>query len=356
MDTHADTCVLGPNFKILHYTGRECDVLPYTEVFESVKSVPIVSSATAWTDENTGVTYFLLSDEGLWMPDTVSASLINPNQIRAHGITVQDNPFAGPMSIISDEDAMCVPMVATGTNICVKTRTPTQEELDTCTHVHLTSDREWEPKDVKFPQMSAIRRDVFLDEESVPGEISNVLGFTQRLITSVRISTTTAVRDVPIMPTFQTEERRSDVTPERLADHWMIGLETARRTLRQTTQRFKRSALLPLSRRYKTDRIYQLPRLKGEWLTDRIDDRCKSRDGNSYGQIFANESYLAVFYPIDSKSKAGDALGRSVRSWVFLRSSGLMGARNRQGRTQNSRSKSASMAFSNMYLNHTCTI
>jgi hypothetical protein len=28
MDTHADTCVLGPNFVILHFTGRECDVFP----------------------------------------------------------------------------------------------------------------------------------------------------------------------------------------------------------------------------------------------------------------------------------------------------------------------------------------
>jgi hypothetical protein len=39
---------------ILHYTGRECDVSPYTEVYESVKVVPIVSGATAWTDEETG--------------------------------------------------------------------------------------------------------------------------------------------------------------------------------------------------------------------------------------------------------------------------------------------------------------
>jgi hypothetical protein len=28
MDTHADTCGLGPNFIILHYTGQECDVSP----------------------------------------------------------------------------------------------------------------------------------------------------------------------------------------------------------------------------------------------------------------------------------------------------------------------------------------
>jgi hypothetical protein len=41
MDTHADTCVLRPNIVILHYKGRECDLSPYTEVYESVKAVPI---------------------------------------------------------------------------------------------------------------------------------------------------------------------------------------------------------------------------------------------------------------------------------------------------------------------------
>jgi hypothetical protein len=32
---------------------------------------------------------------------------------------------------------------------------------------------------------------------------------------------------------FQTEERKSDVMPEQLADHWMICLETARQTLKR---------------------------------------------------------------------------------------------------------------------------
>jgi hypothetical protein len=87
-----------------------------------------------------------------------------------------------------------------------------------------------------------------MDLESVPGEIYNVLGFSERLVARcrVRIATTsrtaTVIRDVPTIPTFQTEERRSDVSPEQLADHWMIGLESARRTLKHTTQRFLRSA------------------------------------------------------------------------------------------------------------------
>jgi hypothetical protein len=96
MDTHADICVLGPSFVILHYTNRECDVSPYSEVYESVKADPIVSGATAWTDERTGLTYILVVNEALWMPDTVTSNLIKPNQLRAYGITVQDNPFAGP--------------------------------------------------------------------------------------------------------------------------------------------------------------------------------------------------------------------------------------------------------------------
>jgi hypothetical protein len=154
MDTHADTCVVGPNFVILHYTSRECDVSPYTEVYESVKAVPIVSGATAWTDEGTGLTYILVVNEGLWMLDTVTASLINPNQLRANGTEVQGNPFAGPMFIRNegDEDVVSIPMFAAATNISIKMWTPTQEELDTCQRIILTSDAEWEPNDIKFPQ------------------------------------------------------------------------------------------------------------------------------------------------------------------------------------------------------------
>jgi hypothetical protein len=88
----------------------------------------------------------------------------------------------------------------------------------------------------------------------------------------------------------------------------MIGLKQAELTLQHTTQRYVQSALLPMSRRYKADRIFHLPCLQGEWFTDTVFGRIKSRDGNTCGQIFANKSYFATFYPMDKKSKAGDAL------------------------------------------------
>jgi hypothetical protein len=39
-----------------------------------------------------------------------------------------------------------------------------------------------------------------------------------------------------------------------------------------------------------------------------MDGRLKSLDGNRYAQVFANKGYFAKIYPMDSKSKAGDAL------------------------------------------------
>ena len=104
LDTHADTCVLGINFIILHYTGRVCDVSPYSSEYESVKNVPIVSGATAWTDRQTGETYILIVHEALWMADRLSHSLINPNQLRAFGTLVQDNPFVPPLELIDPDE------------------------------------------------------------------------------------------------------------------------------------------------------------------------------------------------------------------------------------------------------------
>jgi hypothetical protein len=185
-----------------------------------------------------------------------------PNQLRANGITVQDNPFAFPMYISNEgeEDVISISMFAVGTNITIKTRAPTGEELDSCQHIILTSDTDWEPNDIQFPQVGAVHRDASMDLESAQGENYYVLEFSQRLIANCRVQSAAVVRDLPITPTFQTEERRSDVTPEQLADHWMIGLETSRQILKRTTQCFLRSALLPLSHRYKAGRMYRVPR------------------------------------------------------------------------------------------------
>ena len=337
LDSHADTTVFGKNFLILHYTGRECDVLPYTDTYESVKGVPIVTAATAWTCLESGHTYILVLHEGLWMGESMPNSLVNPNQLRAFGCMVQDNPYSGAPLYIEDPTAeVTIPMQTVGTNIMATTRTPTQEELDECPHIVLTSQREWDPNNVKFPsprwtieedrasRISGVTTPSTLTTGEVFEELFNVDGFSQRLIASCRVTTMppptsmvsdVVVSDVPTPNTFISGDRRSTITPESLAERWFIGLDTAKQTLVHTTQRVIRSALLPLSRRYKADRIFQLPRLQGTWFSDTVDGHVKSRDGNSYGQIFANEAYFATIYPMDTKRKAGDALRTFCREF-----------------------------------------
>ena len=320
MDSHADTCVLGRNFVILHSTGRVCDVFPYTDTYDGITGVPIVTGATAWTCPNTGETFILVIPEALWMPENMSHSLVNPNQLRAFGSLIQDNPFDGPLSLTDPEDDVRVPMYLDGTNIVFATRTPSQFELDNCKHVQLCSEHEWNPACLKIPRSGISAVDLysenldnigFTDE----GELYNPDTFSRRLVASCRVRTMPVSRhvheiltDVNSPPNFTTENRRADVTPQALADRWMIGLEQATLTLKSTTQRYLRSALLPLARRYKADRIFHRPRLQGEWFTDTVFNNVKSKDGNICGQIFANDSYFATFYPMDTKKKAGDAL------------------------------------------------
>ena len=273
MDSHADTCVLGRNFVLLHSTGRVCDVFPYTDTYDGITGVQIVTGATAWTCPNTGETFILIIPEALWMYDKMSHSLVNPNQLRAFGSLVQDNPFAGSLSLTDPEDEVRVPMYLEGTNIVFATRTPSQFQLDNCKHVQLCSEHEWNPASLKIPSSGISAVDThsdnlgnagFTDE----GELFNPDTFSRRLVASCHVRTMPVSRhiqevltDVASPPDFTTENRRADVTPQALADRWMIVLKQARLTLKSTTQRYFRIALLPLSRRYKADRIFSPPSL-----------------------------------------------------------------------------------------------
>ena len=114
--------------------------------------------------------------------------------------------------------------------------------------------------------------------------------------------------DLPIPSVFQSSERHTDVSPEDISERWFISLKQASNTLKNTTQRLLRSALLPLSRCYRTDGMFHMKRLTEDWSTDTLDGRTKSLDGNRYAQVFASKNYFSKIYPMDSKAKAGDAL------------------------------------------------
>ena len=119
MDSHTDTIVADRNTLLLSFTDRVCEVSPYSDEYESIKDVPIVSAATGYTSTNRE-TYVLVLNEALWML-SLDFSLLNPNQLRHNGLEVQDNPYSmEPMTIISHKNNLCACLDSKGTNIYIK--------------------------------------------------------------------------------------------------------------------------------------------------------------------------------------------------------------------------------------------
>ena len=81
--------------------------------------------------------------------------------------------------------------------------------------------------------------------------------------------------DVPDHKTFQSSERRTDVTAYNLSDQWGIILARATRTLKNTMQNIFHSAVLLLDRRYHMPKYLQknptLPRFNVRILKLRLD-------------------------------------------------------------------------------------
>ena len=122
--------------------------------------------------------------------------------------------------------------------------------------------------------------------------------------------------DVQERKTFKSNERHTSITSDQLSERWNIGMKQAQQTLRVTTQRGVRTAILPLSRRYRTDRMFNQKKLRNQkFYTDTLFGRCKSISSNTCAQIFANNSYFVKAYPMDQKSMAGQALRQFVRDY-----------------------------------------
>ena len=146
MDSHADTCVAGPNFKILEFTGEQCGVAPYTSDNDPIANVSVVNAVTAFTDESSGETVILRFNQVLWYGSQMKMSLINPNQLRHYGITVSDDPTDSARAFgITVEGGVHVPFKMDGTTVYFETRVPTQYELENCKTIQVTDETVWGP-------------------------------------------------------------------------------------------------------------------------------------------------------------------------------------------------------------------
>jgi hypothetical protein len=290
IDNHADTTCFGSNFTAISFTGEHCEVSPFSEQYNTLTNIPVATAATAWDNPNTGERTILLFHQGLWFGNSLTNSLINLNQCRMHGIDLCDDPF-DPHRTIGMWDPTTeinIPMDFAQSFVYLTTRAPTMDEIRTLPSIEMTSDAPWIPSKLGQAQLSweeeerrAIIGNVTIDEYTIsctrPDEpqlrldeaeydilmascsaVYSERTLLQRLVSSVQIATcyeeeANEGENVRKMAAVDTRARHTALSVEDISKKFGIGLETARQTLKATTQFGIRHAIHPLSRRYRTD-------------------------------------------------------------------------------------------------------
>jgi hypothetical protein len=150
IDNHADRTCFGANFTAVQFTGKHCEVSPFSDHYNKMMDVPIASAATAWDDPETGKTTILIFHQGLWFGNQLPNSLINPNQCRMHGIELCKDPF-DPHRALGITDAQTefhIPLVFGQSFVYFQTRAPTLEEIQDLPHIEMTSELPWDPASI----------------------------------------------------------------------------------------------------------------------------------------------------------------------------------------------------------------
>jgi len=278
LDSHADTTCAGANCIVLEFTQQVVDVTPYNKnKYEPETNIPIVKAATAYTDSS-GNTYILILNQALYLPD-LDHSLLNPNQMRMNGVTVDDCPqhLSDPRcpsthSIFSPDLDIRIPLELGGVISRICTQCPTKEELEHCLWLNLTSDLEWDPHSESFAvneSNSIVLNDDGRERERTIYGVSsngnalaidhltdNVVLRTLSCITSslthrgLHDKVNATVNVTPVYMTrflsgLQTDYKRTGVTKEDLARLWNIPLKTAAQTIQVTTQKGIRMSIHP---------------------------------------------------------------------------------------------------------------
>ena len=168
LDSHADTCSFGSTCLVIENTGRTVSVEGFGEELGQVHDIPIVQAAVAYDCPITSETYVLLFNEALYI-ESMTVHLLNPNQMRFQGITVNDIPLQmlqpedrtpQQHSIIYDDPQLHIPLSLRGIMSGFVVRTPTWDEVNdpNTLKVHMTSDQEWQPQDETYTDIEGTLR------------------------------------------------------------------------------------------------------------------------------------------------------------------------------------------------------
>jgi hypothetical protein len=339
LDSHADTCCAGSNCVVVEYTGKACNVIGYNRNTsnDELHDVPIVTAATAYDAPN-GDTYILIIAQALYLGGLLDYTLLCPNQLRANGIVVDDvpkhlspTPGTATHSVYVPNADLRIPLCMKGVISYFTTRTPTSQELESCTWIMLTSENDWDPHSDSFllnelahENDNTLQPRVQEDRTLLPIQ-SEVCDNGMLQASLAAVSSTYShdlfhllLRDkVNATHTCQisvtsTTNRNSVITKEYLSQLWGISLNTAAQTLQVTTQKGIKNAIHPIVRRYATKqsrlRYNQLGSKHGKFYSDTSFATTSSTRGNTMAQLYVNDAKYMRIMPMRRKGDAHHTL------------------------------------------------
>jgi hypothetical protein len=169
-----------------------------------------------------------------------------------------------------------------------------------------------------------------LSQSQVPVELLVDKDLASRLIAAVNIESDTwngdgldghenpdlfHLADVDrLVFSLSVDDKRNVITKEILARRWGIGLDTAHKTLKCTTQRGIRTFLHPTDRRVSTRKPHLVfPTMRGKKLyTDTMFAKIRSLRSNTCAQVWTDGLGYSLFYPLKSKREAPTTVWKMV--------------------------------------------
>ena len=300
-----------------------------------------MSGALAYDNPSDGNTIILVIHQALKI-NTLDNNLLCPMQLRLNDVIVNEMPRflcknvtdQSHSLIMSQDDneheKFTLPLELFGVISGFVTRKPTVEEFETCPRYVLTAEGpEYNPSTSAYEEQESamvdfrgqlkedvnekIERRLFgisIEEEDRLYATMNFQNLSTLYISQEPETSTQEPESSTTIAGVSTELRSEGIDAGTVAKNWGIGLETAKKTLKVTTQRGIRTVVHPtLSRRFRTnDRQLRYRRLPIDLYTDTMKATVKSQQGNKVAQVFCSRNGWTRAYPLEKEAHAHEAL------------------------------------------------
>ena len=307
---------------MLSESSQTVSVYGFESSLGHVRDIPVCSIAVSYDDPVLFQTFVLVFHQVLYIPG-LENHLLNPSQLRHNGLTVNSTPLREldiqdrthhSHSILApyDDNLLHIPLRLQGVMSYFPVRKPTQSEIDDPFRfppIEMTSSATWEPYNeaisaeedrlrslLDVPLVNAAHR--IIDSVISERGFSGFCHSSSRFLARVHCSST------------QSSRRKGTVSAELLAHRCFVGIDTAQRTIDNTTQLAVRDFSHSTGTKRLKHTAYQLNyrRLRADCYTDTLFAEVSSLKKNTCAQCYCTDFGWTAVYPMQSKSQAHETL------------------------------------------------